>query len=50
MHDATTHTPLLAALQARDPEAAAAAFDRFVLVWETQSLEASDPGKPASAS
>ena len=43
MQDAMTHAPLMTAIQARDPEAAAVAFDRFVQVWETQSLDASDP-------
>jgi DNA-binding GntR family transcriptional regulator len=42
MHDTLTHAPLLAAISARNPEAASSAFDRFVLIWETQSLDAAD--------
>lgn len=49
MHDTTTHGPLLAAIQAGDPDAAGVAFDRFVTVWETQSLDASDPSQSTSA-
>jgi DNA-binding GntR family transcriptional regulator len=41
--DALSHFPLLAAVQARDPKAATAAFDKFVRVWERQSLDASVP-------
>ena len=41
--DAMSHAPLLAALAAHDPEAAAAAFDVFVQVWEGQWLESSLP-------
>jgi DNA-binding GntR family transcriptional regulator len=49
MHDTMTHAPLLKAIQARNPEAAAIAFDGFVTIWERQSLDASDPAKIAGA-
>jgi DNA-binding GntR family transcriptional regulator len=49
MHDTMTHAPLLKAIQARNPEAAATAFDGFVTIWERQSLDASDPAKIAGA-
>ncbi len=48
MQDAMTHFPLLSAIQAGDPETAVLAFDRFVQIWETQSLHASDPMAVAS--
>ncbi len=39
--DAQTHAPLLKAIVARDPAAAAAAFDKFAEVWQRQSLSQS---------
>ena len=45
MQDAMTHAPLLRAIEEGNSDAAALAFDRFIVVWETQSVDASDPAK-----
>ena len=40
-HDVQTHVPLVKALEARDPAAAGAAFDKFSEIWHRQSVSES---------